>query len=131
MARPRTPSNVLEMRGAYKKDPKRARNDEPAPEGDIGPCPGYFGQDQIEAWENIVETCHLGVLCRADRLAVEQAAVLLAGFRKNPDEVKSSDRSMYLTLLGRFGMTPADRSKVVAPKKPAVNPFAALVKKGK
>ncbi|AMP15499.1 hypothetical protein CPter291_3262 [Collimonas pratensis] len=37
----------------------------------------------------------------------------------------------YETLIGKFGMTPSDRSKVSVPKTAAANPFAKLIKKGK
>lgn len=139
MARPRTPSNVLEMRGAYKKDPQRRRKDEPEAVAGIGHAPSYFEPDQVSAWDEIVGRCHAGVLCDADGLAVEQAALLLSMSRKPivvlpngemSKPMRSSDRVMLIGLLARFGMTPSDRSKVAGAKKeePA-NPFAKLIKK--
>lgn len=138
MARPRTPTNVLEMRGAFAKNPQRARPDEPEALGVIGPAPDHFELDQVAAWNEITSSCHAGVLCRADRLAVEQAACLLEMSRRRPikldsgdmqyPEMKSSDRTMLIGLLARFGMTPSDRSKVTAPKKETANAFAKHIK---
>lgn len=130
MARPRTPTNVLEMRGAYKKDPQRRRNYEPEAVEGIGPAPDYFTPEQADAWNVIISQCHAGVLCQADGIAVEIAAVLLANFRADPLEMPAAKLARLDSLLARFGMTPSDRSKVAGAKKeePA-NPFAKLIKK--
>jgi hypothetical protein len=130
MARPRTPTNVLEMRGAYKKNPQRKREDEPEVATGLGPAPDYFSPEQADAWNVITSQCHAGVLCHADGIAVEIAAVLLANFRANPVDMPAAKLARLDSLLARFGMTPSDRSKVAGAKKeePA-NPFAKLIKK--
>jgi hypothetical protein len=128
MGRPRTPSNVLDARGAFKKNPNRARPDEPESEGEIGDPPECFTEDQCAAWRDFARTCHAGVLGSADRIALEIAAVLLADFRVNL-EFPAAKLARLDSLLGRFGMTPSDRSKVKAPKKEAANSFKKLVKK--
>jgi hypothetical protein len=129
MSRPRTPSNVLDARGAFKKNPNRARPDEPSSEGEIGDPPERFTEDQRAAWGDFARTCHAGVLGGADRIALEIAAVLLADFRVNPADFPAAKLARLDSLLGRFGMTPSDRSKVKAPKKEAANAFKKLVKK--
>jgi hypothetical protein len=128
MGRPRTPSNVLDARGAFKKNPNRARPDEPSSEGEVGAPPDCFTADQRAAWGDFTRTCHVGVLGGADRIALEIAAVLLADFRVNP-EFPAAKLARLDSLLGRFGMTPSDRSKVKVPKKEAANSFKKLVKK--
>lgn len=131
MARPRTPTNVLEMRGAFKKNPQRARVDEPPAEGDVGPMPASFNAVQKAAWEDVIAYCHTGVLCRADSLAVEMAAVLLAEFRTNPGDMPAAKLARLDSLLGRFGMTPADRSKVSSQNTQHANPFNRFFNNGR
>jgi hypothetical protein len=131
MARPRTPTNILEMRGAFKKDPQRARDDEPEAAGAVGDPPERFNDGQRAAWNDIVKTCHKGVLCAADGLAVEIAAILLDQFRTNPIDIPAARIARLDSLLARFGMTPSDRSKVTVPKDGPKNPFADVLGKGK
>lgn len=131
MGRPRTPSNILDARGAFDKNPNRRRVDEPEPNGEIGEPPTRFNAAELVAWSEIVSTCAAGVFCKSDRLAVEVAAVLLAMFREDPAGIPAAKLARLDSLMARFGMTPSDRSKVSAPKAPAVNPFAALVAKNK
>lgn len=128
MGRPRTPTNVLDARGAFKKNPNRARTDEPSAETQLGDAPDFFTLDQVVAWNDIVSTSHAGVFCQADRSAVEIAAVLYAMFRQDPAGMPAAKLARLDSLIARFGGTPADRSKVTVQKKPAVNPFAKLVK---
>lgn len=131
MARPRTPSNILDARGAFDKNPNRRRENEPEPLADIGEVPERLKTDEAEAWAEIVSSGHEGVFCQADRIAVEVASVLLAAFRADPIGMPAAKLARLDSLLARFGMTPSDRSKVSAPKKAASNPFEKLIGKGK
>ena len=112
MARNRLPTNVLELRGAYKSNPQRKPKGEPEPVGDVGLPPVRFNAEQKEAWNDLVESAHAGVMCKADRIAVEVAACLLADFRTQGSECSSAKIARLDSLLARFGMTPSDRSKV-------------------
>lgn len=120
MARPRKPTNVLELAGAFKHDPKRldARKDEPVPHGPIGEPPEFLSELQKECWREFVRLCHDGVLCEADRPFMEYAARVWAQLRDSP-EIDPKLGIRFETVCARFGMTPADRSKVSAPKKDA------------
>lgn len=127
MARPRKPSNVLELKGAFAKDPKRgvARENEPEPVGVIGDAPAYLDESERACWKEIVGMCHVGSLCAADALIVEHGARVLAALRANPvyEDVKLMVR--LEATLGKLGLTPADRSKVqVVKAKEVENPFA-------
>jgi hypothetical protein len=106
------------MRGAFKANPqrKRERENEPIVTEPIGDPPTTFTGDQLQAWNDIVNRCPKGVLTKADSIAVEGASRLLALERIG----KASDAQgrRLDALLGKFGMTPSDRSKVsVAGKK--------------
>ena len=67
------------------------------------------------------------MLTDSDRLSLELAANLLAQFRADPVEFPAARLVRLEALLGKFGMTPADRSKVGGKKEaPKGNPFADL-----
>lgn len=125
MARPRTPTNVLELRGAFKKNPDRARVDPPTEAG-LGAPPSYLNKAECHIWKEIESRAPAGVLTRSDRLAVEQMCYLVYRIRTQPDDVKVAERNLLRSYLGQFGMTPADRAKIsAAPEKPS-NPFGGL-----
>jgi hypothetical protein len=118
MARPRKPTNVLHLTGAFKHDPKRAaaRVDEPEPEGDIGDPPAHLSDGERLCWIELVGLCHEGVLCAADRPFLEYGARVWNQLRSEQDiDPKLGIR--FETVCARLGMTPADRSKVSARKK--------------
>jgi hypothetical protein len=129
MTRPRTPTSILEARGAFDKNPNRRRESEPKAEGEIGNPPVRFSVAEIAAWDEIVSCCASGVLCKSDRIAVEIAAVLLAAFRSDPMGLPAAKVARLDSLLSRFGMTPSDRSKVTVPPPFKENPFLALIGK--
>jgi phage terminase small subunit len=129
MPRPRKPTAELEARGAFVKDPQRAegRADAPEPEGEIGDPPEYLSNQAIPIWHQLKAELLSGVCGKSDRdafaLLCELAFEIRAGSRD------SKIITQYIKLLGLFGMTPADRSRLKSdkPKKEAPNPFAALL----
>jgi phage terminase small subunit len=127
MAKPRTPSAVLEARGAFDKDPGRRREDFEAGAFDPTP-PSYFSPKQKAVWKEIVGVLPATVLQATDRMAVELVSRLIAHFRALPDEgVTASQVAQIRTALATLGMTPADRSRVSAKKETPSNPFADLL----
>ncbi|WP_185749583.1 hypothetical protein [Stutzerimonas xanthomarina] len=125
MARPRTPTNLLDARGSFRKHPERKRVD-PDTAGPLSAAPDHLTEQALECWQDIVASAPHGVITDSDRIALELAANLLAQFRTDPGEFKSMRLVRLEVLLGKFGMTPADRSRVsIAPRaKPSANPFA-------
>lgn len=79
MARPRKLSNILELTGAFKRNPSRgrARENERTSNGEIGDPPDHMPAKVSECWRRNCEISAAGVLCRADRLIVEHAATTL------------------------------------------------------
>ena len=127
MPKPRTPSAVLEARGAFAKDPGRRREDFDAGGFDPAP-PKYFTVKQKAVWDEIVGVLPASVLQATDRMAVELAARLIANFRALPDrDVSMAQVAQIRTALAVLGMTPADRSRVSAKKDTPANPFATLL----
>ena len=124
MARPRKPTNVLELKGAFAKNPQRRRTEEPEPEGEIGDPPEGLSEAERACWLEVVDLAHKGTLCRTDRMVVEHLARVLAELRASEEYVKTDLMIRFEMCLGRLGMTPADRSRVSVrkPKRDA-NPF--------
>ena len=120
MARPRTPTNVLELRGAFAKNPQRKRPNEPKPEADVGVPPKHFDESHKAIWKEIKKNSASGVMTISDRLALELLCVLVCQFRTDPAGFSAAKMARMDSLFGKFGFTPADRSKVsVTPKKNA------------
>lgn len=114
MPGPRTSTAILELRGAFKNHPGRRleRLGEPVTGEPVGMPPEVLDEVCKATWLEIVDLAPAGVLCRFDRVAVEMAAVLLAQFRESPNDFPVTKLSRLNALLGQFGMTPSDRSKV-------------------
>lgn len=127
MTRPRKPTAVLELCGAFKKDPKRgaARADEPKPVGEIGDPPDGLTEAVREAWIELRSLAHAGTLSPADGPFLLYAAKVWAQV-KAADFVDPKLGVRFESILGRLGMTPADRSRVAALKPKAAVPESWL-----
>ena len=127
MARPRTPTRILDARGSFKKNPDRKRDGEPEVTDPIGAAPGCLSPDEVVAWNDIVAGAPIGVLTSADALAVETAAGLLAELRSDRVVFAAGKHSRLQSYFGQFGMTPADRAKLSIEKPSEPNPFDMLI----
>lgn len=68
MGRPPTPTNILEMRGDFKKNPKTRRATEPKPDKPLGYPPGRLQPEVKKAWREINKHClSTGVLTAIGR----------------------------------------------------------------
>mgnify|MGYP006935313773 CR=1 FL=1 len=131
MARPALPKNIHVLKGTAKKDPQRmrARENEPENKNPLGKPSDYLNELQKEFFNEIVSDSIEGVLGEADRLAVEQASILLWKCRNlniiDGDIVQATaaEQSQFFKYLSQFGMTPADRSKISIPKQKEKNRF--------
>lgn len=114
------------MNGAFKRNPSRgkARENEPKPNGEIGDPPDHMPANVAECWREIVGFAHPGVLCKADRLIVEHAARILSLLRAEQWGGNPALLIRFESVLGKLGMSPADRSKVSVFQTPGVNPYA-------
>jgi len=110
--RPPKPTGVLELSGAFKKNPKRkkARTNEPETQGPIGSFPVGRGLTQEDAYNWIKEKAPLGVLTDSDEIDIVQAAILLC--KVMTGTAKAADHQLLSAKLGKFGMNPSDRSKL-------------------
>jgi len=128
MARPRIPTNVLDARGSFKKDPQRARVDPATKKLKAPPRAEHFNDDHKKIWRELVKAAPENVITDSDRIALEVCCLLLHEFRTSPMDFPAAKLVRLETMLGKFGMTPADRAKVAGPggKKQEANPFAGL-----
>lgn len=129
MARPRTSAKVLELRGAFKENPQRARQDL---EG-AGPFnalpPAHLDEKYHASWNYIVERLPKVALSSSEELLVESAARVYARYREI-DPSSEEFRRLASTLmqhLKELGMTVNARAKLgPSAEKSQTNRFGAL-----
>lgn len=116
MGRPRKPTAELELTGAFKKNPQRSRPNEPKPSGPLGNPPARLSAGEKKAWFELAEIIPPNVLANSDRWAVEIACRIMARIWEDgiggKHGVSVGELAQLNQLVGRMGMTPADRSKV-------------------
>jgi hypothetical protein len=98
----RTPTAVLELRGAFRRNPNRRRKFEPRISTALPEPPPRLPKPVKSAWLEMQGRGYW--LTSADRFLVEIAATLMARYRF--EEIKSGDVSQLIQLLGRLGFAP-------------------------
>lgn len=113
MPRPRKPTSILEAAGSFIRHPERraARAFEPVPEGSLGNAPAHLDEFEKSVWNEIAKQFASGLGTQQDRVAFELLVSLVSQFRRNRSGMKSGELSLLSSLLGRFGLTPSDRSR--------------------
>lgn len=124
MPRPRKPTALLELSGAFKANPQRRRPNEPQESRPLGDPPGRLPSDAVPFWHELVGMCAHGVLKYGDRWAVEIAATLMWRFSMGNEE--PGDKNVLRSYLASLGLTPADRSKLSVQPEKQKNEFADL-----
>jgi hypothetical protein len=114
MSRPRTPTAVLKLRGAFKNHPSRGRDREfePRISTALPHAPKYLTATTAAMWLAMQSRGYW--LTSADQFLVEIAATLMARYRIG--ELKSGDVSQLIGLLGKIGFSPGERSKLDLPR---------------
>jgi hypothetical protein len=114
MGRNRTPTAILESRGSFinHQNRKEARAGEPVVTKRLGSPPKSFTDEQKQTWREFAKMVPAGVATYADRWAVEIVVCAMAKFRSGT--IAGAERAQLTSLLSKFGLTPADRSRVVA-----------------
>jgi hypothetical protein len=118
MARPRTPTALLEVKGAFLPgaNPSRARESEPVSTRPLGNPPKHLSKERKKLWKEIAKRLAPGVAMESDRDAFELMVRLTDRMRTDDILMRSADRTALISLWSRFAMTPADRSKVSVEK---------------
>jgi len=124
MAAPRKSSKVLELTGAYAKNPQRRNDAEPEGNGSFPKdAPELLNDIEKQYWHELVAMVPAGVLTGSDVLAIELLTKLVFEFRTSYTEMPSARLSRMSAEMGRLGLTPADRTKLSI-EKPKENKFA-------
>lgn len=113
MPAPRKPATVLELTGAWRKDPNRRRVQPPAL-GAIGNAPKQSPLTFAQAWRYISKCCPEGVLRDRDRVYLEIAVSLFVQFRQAPAVFHPAKLARLEMMLSKLGMSPADATRVRA-----------------
>src|ERR1700675_3392802 len=110
----RTPTAILERRGSFinHKNRKEARAGEPVVTKRLGGPPKTFTDEQKKLWREFAKMVPAGVATYADRWAVEIIVCTMAKFRAGTSS--GAERAQLASMLSKFGLTPADRGRVVA-----------------
>ena len=153
MARPRTPTRLKIIKGTAQ--PSRINKNEPMPTVGEPAQPAHLTAKAKTAWRAVVPVLEeMRILTVADGLALEglceayaelctaRAVLRKRGsrtysfatktgetvYRSYPEVAQAADADRrFRSWLASFGLTPADRSRVVAaPPEEQENPFAAL-----
>jgi hypothetical protein len=113
MARPRKPTALLELRGAFKHDPKRkkARQNAPLVTTPLPDPPDHLRPDISTAWRQMKVRGYW--LTSADQFLVEIAATLTARCRL--DQLTQGHVSVLIALLGKLGFSPRERGSLNLP----------------
>jgi hypothetical protein len=116
MVRPRLPTAVLKLRGAFINHPSRwkDREFEPPVTTALPEPPRYLDAAPATMWRAMQSRGYW--LTSADRFLAEIAATLMARYRI--DELKSGDISQLIGLLGKIGFSPGERGKMDLPNVP-------------
>jgi len=125
MGRPRKPTAVLELTGAFQKDPQRRRDHEPKPQGPIGDPPADFDDVLMVLWRELLGMVPAGVLAVADRWLLELTCRTMREVKRG--HALAAEKNLLLSCLSRMGLTPADRSRIAVPKeKPEIDELGKL-----
>jgi len=127
----RKPTAILERSGAFAKNPqrKRARANEPIPRP-FGNCPAHLSSTDKKIWAELFAKLQPGVAGDSDEMAFEVLVCLVGNFRHREKlqlpQVIGEVSQMNL-LFSKFGMTPADRSRVTgSPDDRASDPLESI-----
>ncbi|WMS43130.1 hypothetical protein RDV64_01615 [Acuticoccus sp. MNP-M23] len=110
MPRPRKPADLQEAKGAFAKNPNRARK--ASRPGPLGAPPSRLSEAEVTAWDELAD--ELPWLCRSDRKILEVTARLSARLVADPDMGVNALAQLRM-CLSALGATPADRCRVTAP----------------
>ncbi len=121
----RVPLNILRLRGADKKNPARLkeRKNEAVPKAALENPPGHLAEDESKCWREFTRKAPYGVIGDCDAWEVEIASCLMAQYRRSRLDMPAARLNLLHSIMGRFGFTPADRSRISVPQPKKKNKF--------
>ena len=124
MARPRKPTNLHVVQGTYRKDRHGNRGSEPEIIEPLGGPPEGWPIAAKLLWAELSDLIPAGVAGKSDRLTFELLCRLVGTMRSGTEALTPALAAQIRTTCAVFGLSPADRSRVSAPRLPKENPFA-------
>lgn len=116
----RMPTSMLALTGTLAHNKGRYANRADEPDGSqpfpTDP-PDHLTDHQKQCWRELVDLAHPGTLCRSDAILMEHGAMILAELRARRWVVGPQLLLRLEVFLSKMGMTPADRSRIRAPKR--------------
>ena len=112
MPQPRTATALLEARGAFAKNPDRARVDPvvTSPFPDVAPA--ELEPLEVKWWHKLVKQVPGGVLTGADQAMMMICACLMAEYMADRQGFPAAKLARLTSELGKFGLSPSDRAKL-------------------
>ena len=123
MGRKRKGSAVLELSGAFRRNPARRRGAEPEGNGPLGSPPDELSERERAAWRMICERSPCGVLTDSDWPLVVVAAKLWAEFMSDSAAFNAARLTRLHHILADLGMSPPGRGSLEIAIPKADNPF--------
>jgi phage terminase small subunit len=124
MARPRMPTNLLELKGSFKRHPETKRPKEPEGILDFSsepPC--HLTERQKSTWNEVVSMIPSGVLTGSDLIHVEVVACLLSEYREKNGGIETGRITRLTTEMGKLGLNPSGRASLIVDK-PSKNKYS-------
>lgn len=112
MPRHKQPREAAELKGADKRNPQRYRTDPAKSSLPLGQIPEWLSEQAQAVWFELETYAAKGVLTGADRMALATLSELVAEFREAPRKMPAARIGHMVGLLGRLGMSPADRQRI-------------------
>tara|TARA_R100000808_G_scaffold21781_1_gene47135 strand:+ start:651 stop:1139 length:489 start_codon:yes stop_codon:yes gene_type:complete len=133
------PAGIAELTGAYHKDPKRKRNNQPKPPTGTPTCPRYLSRIAKAEWRHVVELLKkMNVISLADKSALTMYCQTYSEWRKSVemceqygawnvvkkpdgsvdtkrhewDRVRERTAEACRRWLTEFGLTPSARARL-------------------
>ncbi len=125
MARPRKPTELLELNGAFRINPQRKRDIGPKSPHELGNPPQHLTEVEADIWDEAQHYAAAGVLTGGDRWLLARFCQLEAKVRTG--DISASDGVLHIRCLSLMGLTPADRSRIHADKAPEENPYSEFM----
>lgn len=122
MPGPRKPTELLQLSGAFKQNPQRAREVGPKSTEPLGDPPATFQAPERAIWYELVGNAPTGVLTSTERPILEVLSLLMLRLRTSWP--KAAELALILNCLVQLGWTPSARSRVVGtPQEAPTSPW--------
>jgi phage terminase small subunit len=121
MARPRKPTTLLEVRGAFVKNPNRKRGHEPIAEG-VAVKPRFVKKTAACLWrEYAPRVAAMGILKEVDSFNFGVWCCLAAEFEKDSQAMPANRIAQMRQVGERFGLDAGARAKLAVTEGDKIN----------